>query len=168
MSSSTPATLEELGALTDSIDRWLAEQRTDNPAVAAVERDPGDVRRWFVRIVGEAKDAYTIRFHLRQRTLHYETFFMPAPAENVAELYAHLLRRNLGLYGASFALGEEDGIYLTGHLDRSLVVPDELDRVLGSIYAWVEQYFQPALRIGFASRFTSHVMPPRENDSTSG
>ena len=29
----------------------------------------------------------------------------------------------------------------------------ELDRILGSFYAYVEQCFRPALRIGFASRF---------------
>ena len=32
---------------------------------------------------------------------------------------------------------------------------DELDRILGSLYAWTEQFFRPALRIGFASRFPS-------------
>jgi hypothetical protein len=33
------------------------------------------------------------------------------------------------------------------------VTDDELDRILGSFYAYVEQCFAPALRIGFASRF---------------
>ncbi|MGI9599288.1 MAG: YbjN domain-containing protein, partial [Acidimicrobiales bacterium] len=59
----------------------------------------------------------------------------------------------LKMYGGSFVIGEEDAIILQGHLDRSMIVPDELDRVLGSMYTWVEQFFRPALRIGFASRF---------------
>jgi hypothetical protein len=38
-------------------------------------------------------------------------------------------------------------------LANDAVSEDELDRILGSLYAWVEQFFRPALRIGFASRF---------------
>jgi hypothetical protein len=30
---------------------------------------------------------------------------------------------------------------------------DELDRVIGSLYAFVEQCFPAAIRIGYASRF---------------
>ena len=78
---------------------------------------------------------------------------MPAPEENHAAFYEHLLRRNLKLYGGAFAVGDEDAIFLVGQLDNSSVDEDELDRVLGSLYAWVEQCFRPALRIGFASRF---------------
>lgn len=148
-----PATAEELAELESVIDGWLQTQVDENPVVVAVE--PGGERRWFVRVSGEDKDVYTIRFHLRQRTLFYESHFMPAPEENEAQLYAHLLQRNLKMYGGAFAIGEEDAIMLQGHLDRAMIVPDELDRVLGSLYAWVEQFFQPALRIGFASRFES-------------
>lgn len=57
------------------------------------------------------------------------------------------------MYGGGFVIGDEDAIILQGQLDRVMITEDELDRVLGSVYAWVEQYFQPALRIGFASRF---------------
>ena len=104
-------------------------------------------------VQGDEKDVFTIRFHLRQRTLFYETYVMPAPEENHAAFFEHLLRRNAGLYGAAFAIGEEDAVFLQGQLDDTLIGDDELDRVLGSLYVWVEQFFQPALRIGFASRF---------------
>jgi hypothetical protein len=102
---------------------------------------------------GEEKDVFTIWFHLRQRTLHYETYVMPAPEEDHARFYEHLLRRNLKLYGAAFAIGDEDAVFLVGQLANEAVTSDELDRILGSLYQWVEQYFRPALRIGFASRF---------------
>ena len=68
--------------------------------------------------------------------------------------YEHLLRRNRSLYGAAFAIGDEDAAFLVGQLDNAAVTDDELDRILGSLYAWVEQFFRPALRIGFASRFS--------------
>lgn len=146
------AALDELDA---HIDRWLNQQLLDNPMVGAVERDQPGTRRWFVRVQGEAKDVFTIRFQLKQRTLAYETYVMPAPEENHQRFYEHLLERNLGLFGAAFAIGEEGAIFLRGALHNELVtVDDELDRVLGSLYAWVEQFFQPALRIGYASKFS--------------
>lgn len=150
-----PSTDSELAALAGRIESWLDLQRRDNPVVAAVERDEtSGERRWFVRVRGEAKDVFTIWFHLRQRTLHYETYVMPAPEENAGRLYEYLLRQNLRLHGAAFAIGEEDAIFLVGQIGNEAVDDDELDRVLGSLYAWVERFFQPALRIGFASRFS--------------
>ena len=150
-----PSTEAELDALAGRIEAWLARQLEDNPVVAAVERDEtSGERRWFVRVRGEAKDVFTIWFHLRQRTLHYETYMMPAPEENHGALYEHLLRRNRRLYGAAFAIGDEDAIFLIGQIDNGAVDDDELDRILGSLYQWVEQYFPTALRIGFASHFS--------------
>jgi Putative bacterial sensory transduction regulator len=142
-----------LGALEVLIDGWLAEQLAENPAVAAVDRgEPGE-RRWYVRFRGEQKETFTIWFTLGQRTLHYETYVMPAPIENHAELYEHLLRRNRRLYGAAFTIGDEDAVFLVGQLGVQAIDEGELDRVLGSVYAWVEQFFRPAMRIGFASVF---------------
>ena len=150
-----PWTPAQLDALDARIDAWLAAQKAENPVVAAVERDvESGERRWFVRVRGEQKDVFSIWFHLRQRTLHYETYVMPAPEENHAAFYEHLLRRNLGLYGASFAIGDEEAVFLVGQLDNAAVTDEELDRILGSLYAWVERFFRPALRIGFASRFS--------------
>jgi hypothetical protein len=149
-----PSSEAELEALDARISAWLDGQLAENPVVAAVERDTeSGERRWFVRVTGEQKDVFTIWFTLRQRTLHYETYVMPAPEENHAAFYEHLLRRNLKLYGASFAIGEEDAVFLVGQLDNGAIDEDELDRVLGSLYQWVEHFFRPALRIGFASRF---------------
>jgi len=151
----SPTSTEGLAELDARIDAWLARQLEENPVVAAVERDTeSGERRWFVRLRGEQKDVFTIWFHLRQRTLHYETYVMPAPEENAGALYEHLLRRNLKLYGAAFAIGEEDAVFLVGQLANEAVDDDELDRILGSLYQWVEQFFRPAMRIGFASRFT--------------
>jgi hypothetical protein len=151
---STPSSSEQLDALEARIDAWLAGELDDNPVVVAVERDrESGERRWFVRMRGEQKDVFTVWFTLRQRTLHYETHVMPAPEENAGALYEHLLRRNTRLYGAAFAIGDEDAIFLSGQLANEAIGEEELDRVLGSLYAWVEQYFRPAMRIGFATRF---------------
>lgn len=142
----------QLDALGERLERWMAEQLDENPVVAHFERDPGE-RRWFLRVNGEDKDVYSIWFELGQRTLRYETYVMPAPEENEAEFYQHLLRRNHGMYGLSFEVGEEEAVFLAGRIGVEFVDDDELDRILGTIYSTVERCFRPALRVGFASRF---------------
>ena len=153
MSLDEPASPAELDRVEARIDAWLAEATASNPVVAAVERgEPGE-RRWYVRVHGEEKDVYSIWFTLGQRTLAYETFLMPAPEENQAVLYEHLLRRNLKLYGVQLAIGAEDAIFLVGHVPVAHVDDDVLDWVLGTVYAAVELCFRPAIRIGFATKF---------------
>jgi hypothetical protein len=147
-----PATAAELDRIEVLIDRWLERQLADNDVVAAVDRDP-QARRWFVRMAGDEKDTFSVWLTLDQRTLHYETFLMPAPEENHGRLYEHLLRRNSSLYGVSLAIGAEDAIFLVGQLDVRHLDDDELDRVLGTLYAHTEQFFRPAMRLGYESKF---------------
>jgi hypothetical protein len=152
LSPSTDAELDELQA---HISAWLASELDNNDMVTSLEFDVAGPRTWYVRLLGESKDVITIEFALGQRTLGYETYLMPSPDENHAEFFRHLLMRNLKLYGASFVIGLEDGVYLQGQLDNRLIKTEgELDRVLGSVWTYVEFCFQPALRIGFASRFS--------------
>ena len=149
--ASTPA---QLDAITAGMDAWLEEQLHENPIVDSVEQgEPGE-RRWYVRVKGEDKDVYSVWFTLGQRTLHFETYFMPAPEENTGQCYEHLLKRNNKLYGIAFAVGAEGAIYLVGQLANTAVSNDELDRILGTFYATIDQCFRSALRIGFASRFS--------------
>ena len=147
------ATRAELAALERRIDGWLAEAEATNPLIDAVERSEDGIVRWFVRVLGEDKDVWTAWITLRQRTLQFETYVMPAPEENEAEFYRHLLRRNHSLTGPAFEIGDEDALFLAGSLPVAAVTEAELDRILGSLWAAVELCFRPALRIGFASRF---------------
>lgn len=147
-----PAPPEQLSALEALIEGWLAGQVDENPAVAGVERIEGG-RQWYVRLEGDEKATFGVVLTLGQRTLHYESYLMPAPQEQAAELYEHLLRRNLKLYGCQLAIGEEEAVYLVGQLDVRWIDERELDRVLGTIYLATEQFFRPAMRIGYASVF---------------
>ena len=135
------------------IEAWAARELAENPVVLAVDRDP-ELHRWYVRLKGEEKTTTTVWLTVGQRTLHYESYFMPAPEENAEALYEYLLRVNVRLYGMRFAIGEEDAVYLLGRMPLAAVDEEELDRIVGSVYAYTEQYFRPAMRIGFASRFT--------------
>ncbi len=150
-----PTTLDAVEA---RIDAWFRAQAADHPVVEAVDRGEPGSRRWYVRVRGEEKDVFTLWFTLGQRTLQYETYVMPAPEEDHARFHEHLLVRNRGLYGWHFAIGEEEAVFLVGAVDVApLVAADHLeatlDRLVGSGWAYVEQCFRPALRIGFASRF---------------
>ena len=143
---------DALDRLESDIDGWLLALRADWP-IEAIDREEGDRRRWFVRLRGEDKEFTTVWLTLGQRTLRYETYVMPAPEENAEALYENLLRRNEGLVGAHFSIGIEDAVFLRGELPNHALSEPELDRVLGTLYATVEQTFQGLLRIGFASRF---------------
>jgi hypothetical protein len=118
------------------------------PAVQHVEYDP-ELRRWYVRFGCEGRDAATIYFDLHQRTLRYELYFMPDPPRNQLELYRWLLRRNHTMYGAKFSLGPDGDVYLVGRLPLEHLSESELDRIIGVLFELVEQWFQPAIRLGF-------------------
>lgn len=154
MDEFAPPSPEQRQSALTCIEDWLATLVADNPAVAAVVADEEvDEDRWFVRVNGDAKDVYSVWFSLGQRTLTYETYVMPAPEENHARFYESLLQRNQGFRELAFTIGEESAVFLRGQLDLRNVDTEALDRILGSVYVAVEQCFQPALRIGFASRF---------------
>jgi hypothetical protein len=147
-----PASEEELATFSALIDSWIAGESAVNPLIANVEHDP-ELRRWYVRMRGEEKAIITLWLTLRQRTLHYETYFMPAPEEQLEACYAYLLKANARLFGMRFAIGAEDAVYLVGQMPLSAIDEAELDRVIGSAYAYSEQYFRPAMSLGYASRF---------------
>lgn len=146
------ATPEALDATELLITAWLDGQLHENPVVTAVDREPG-MRRWYVRMRGDEKDTFTLWLTLGQRTLQFETYVLPAPEENFAAFYEHLLRRNLKFNGMAFAIGDEDAVFLVGQLPVGALDEGELDRVLGETYVYVERCFRPAMRIGYATRF---------------
>jgi hypothetical protein len=142
----------ELAVLERQIDEWIGALAAASDRIVAVDRDT-ETTRWYVRMRGDDKEFTTVWLTLGQRMLRYETYVMPAPEENAAELYEHLLRRNDRLVGAHFSIGVEDAVFLRGEMPVGQVTHDELDRILGTLYADVEQCFRALLRIGFASRF---------------
>jgi len=154
MDDFAPPSTEQRQHALDHIENWLLGLVEQNPAVDAVVADEEvDEDRWFVRVNGDAKDVYSVWFTLGQRTLTFETYVMPAPEENHAQFFESLLRRNHGLRELRFSIGEESAVFLRGQLDLRHVDTEALDRILGSVYVAIEQCFQPALRIGFATRF---------------
>jgi hypothetical protein len=120
----------------------------------AVDRQGHDgVDRWYLRLTGDDKDYVTVWLTMRQRTLHHEAQVMPAPETDVERTYEYLLRRNGRLHRARFALGAEDAVYLVGEVAVVDVTEGELDRIVGSSLAYVEDVFATAMAMGFAGRY---------------
>jgi Putative bacterial sensory transduction regulator len=149
----------DVGALIRRVDAFLDAEQAANPLIADIERaapqdlELGASHRWYVRMTGEEKAVVTVWMTVRERTLHYETYVCPAPAENIAEAYEYFLRVNKRLTGMSFCIGGEDALFLQGQI--ALVDVDEIaiDRILGSLYAASEETFPTAMRIGHTSLF---------------
>lgn len=136
------------------LEAYLREQLEEADSVVAVEPDSNN--RWMVRLTGQAKDYTTIWFTVGERTLRYESYFMPDPEENHEELYRYLLLKNAGMYSARFSLADDHDVFITGQIPLSAIDADEIDRIVGSIYANTESYFGRAIRIGYASRITTN------------
>ncbi len=146
------ASPEERAACDAVIERWTAARLAEGGAVVAVDHQP-EADRWYLRLRGDEKDFVTVWLTIRQRTLHHEAQVMPAPEVNVEATFEYLLRRNADLHQMRFTLGAEDAVYLVGEIPVNAVTDDELDRIVGSSLAYVDDSFPTAMSIGFAGRY---------------
>ena len=153
--SAGPLERAELEEVAGRVDSWVDALAQSGPEVLGVDRDHSDVaaRRWFVRLAGEDKAVTTVWLTLRERTLHVETQFMPAPEENVEACFEYLLRSNADLHGLAFCIGWENAVYLVGRVPAEWVDAEALDRLVGGALSWTEEHFRSAMSIGFASRY---------------
>jgi hypothetical protein len=145
---------ELLEAVTARIDAWVDRERSPEGTFGLVAAERQDVadrtasHRWYLRFRGDEKDYITVWLTLRQRTLHHEAQFMPAPEEHREEVLRYLMRRNAELFGMAFSLGSEDAVYLVGRVPAGLVDDDELDRIAGSSIVYVDDHFPTAMSLG--------------------
>ena len=147
---------DELARIEAIIDETLGAALAEIDAVQAVERVPGDKPFWYVRIDGETKQHLSAEFTLGQRTLVVESYFMPEPEENREQVFEHLLVPNAGMHPLQFVIaspGGEKAVYLRGQVDNRDVDADCVDRLLAAVYEYTEQFFVPAMRLGYESRF---------------
>ncbi|HVC14142.1 MAG TPA: YbjN domain-containing protein [Acidimicrobiales bacterium] len=145
---------EQLAVVTARVDAWIERERSPEGAFGLVAAERQDVtdrtasHRWYLRFRGDEKDAITVWLTLRQRTLHHEAQFMPAPEEHREEVLRYLMRRNAELYGMAFCLGAEDAVYLMGRVPAALVDDEELDRIAGSSIVYVDDHYPTAMSLG--------------------
>jgi hypothetical protein len=137
MDSSTKA------ALADILRDTLTERELEFE-----EPDPG---AFFVKLPGSHKLATMTWLVIRDHSLHVEAFFCRKPDENHAAFWRWLLERNAKMYAVAFSADVLGDVYLVGRLPLSSVEPDELDRILGAVLTYSDEWFDTALEIGFRS-----------------
>ncbi|MDQ0843641.1 YbjN domain-containing protein [Streptomyces sp. V1I6] len=118
---------------------------------ADLEWENPDTGSYVVKLPGTRKLSTTCSFLVGKHSLSVNAFVIRHPDENDAAVHRWLLERNLKLYGVSYAIDRLGDIYLVGRLPLSVVTPEEIDRLLGSILEAADGSFNTLLELGFAS-----------------
>jgi len=124
------------------IRAWLAEQELEYE-----ERD--DV--FSFALPGERKLQTPVRLDVGSHALGVHAFVCRRPDEDHERVYRWLLEKNLRLYAVGFGLDPAGDIYLDARLPLSMVTPEELDRLLGSVLTTSDESFNTILELGFSS-----------------
>jgi hypothetical protein len=106
---------------------------------------------YVVTLPGTRKLSTTCSFRLGRHALSLNAFVIRHPDENEPAVHRWLLERNLRLYGIAYATDSLGDIYLTGRLPLSVITPEEVDRLLGSVLEASDGAFNTLLELGFAS-----------------
>ncbi|MFJ2148605.1 YbjN domain-containing protein [Streptomyces microflavus] len=104
-----------------------------------------------VTLPGTRKLSTTCSLIVGKHSLSLNAFVVRHPDENEAEVHRWLLERNLRLFGLSYAIDSLGDVYLAGKLPLSVVTPEELDRLLGTVLEAADESFNTLLELGFAS-----------------
>ncbi|MFF8845697.1 YbjN domain-containing protein [Streptomyces sp. NPDC015127] len=118
---------------------------------AELEWESPDKGSYVVKLPGTRKLSTTCSLLVGRHSLSVNAFVIRHPDENDAAVHRWLLERNLKLYGVSYAVDRLGDIYLVGKLPLSVVTPEELDRLLGTILEAADGSFNTLLELGFAS-----------------
>lgn len=141
-----------LAAVRDFEDEWHGSEHL----LGVEHRDVTDRTasdRWVLRFRGSEKSVIAIWLSLGQRTVVAEAEVMPSPEERAEEVYAYALARNAALFGLTYALGPERGIYLVARLAAAAVDAAELDRICGAIVAELDDAYPTLMSLGFPRQY---------------
>jgi hypothetical protein len=104
-----------------------------------------------VVLPGERKLQTPVRLEVGPHALSVHAFVCRKPDENFEGVYRWLLERNLRMFGVAFGLDALGDIFLDARLPLTVVTPDEIDRLLGSVLTYADESFNQILELGFAS-----------------
>jgi hypothetical protein len=125
-----------------SIIRTTLEERE-------VEFDEAKPGAFLVKLPGSHKLATMTWLVVGDHSLHIEAFFVRRPDENHDAFYKWLLERNARMFAVAFAVDNLGDVYLVGRLPLSAINAEELDRILGSVLTYSDEWFDTALELGF-------------------
>lgn len=106
---------------------------------------------FLVKLPGQHKLATMTWLIIGDQALHVEAFFCRQPDENHAEFYKWLLAKNGGMYGVHFSVDSVGDVYLVGRVPLTAITEEEIDRLLGCVLTYSDDWFDRALELGFAS-----------------
>ena len=106
---------------------------------------------FLVKLPGSHKLATMAWLVVGDHSLHVEAFFVRRPDENHAAFYKWLLERNARMFAVAFAVDNVGDVYLVGRLPLAVVNAEEIDRILGSVLTYSDEWFDTALELGFKS-----------------
>ncbi|MCY0927477.1 YbjN domain-containing protein [Streptomyces sp. H27-H1] len=106
---------------------------------------------YVVQLPGTRKLSTTCSLKAGKHSLSVNAFVIRHPDENAAGVHRWLLERNLKLYGMAYAVDALGDVYLTARLPLSVITPDDLDRLLGTVLEAADGAFNTLLELGFAS-----------------
>lgn len=132
---------DDAAALADVVRSTLEERELEFD-----EAEPGS---FLVKLPGSHKLATMTWLVIGEHSLQVEAFFCRKPDEAHEKFYRWLLERNAKMYAVSFSLDHHGDVYIVGKLPLSAIDTDELDRVLGSVMTYSDEWFDTALEIGF-------------------
>jgi hypothetical protein len=104
-----------------------------------------------VVLPGQRKLQTPVRLEVGPHALSVHAFVCRKPDENFEGVHRWLLERNMRMFGVAFALDPLGDIFLDARLPLSVVTPDEVDRLLGSVLTYADESFNQILELGFAS-----------------
>ena len=104
---------------------------------------------FLVKLPGSHKLATMTWLVAGDHSLHIEAFFVRRPDENHEAFYKWLLERNARMFAVSFAVDNIGDVYLVGRLPLSAINAEEIDRILGSVLTYSDEWFDRALELGF-------------------
>jgi hypothetical protein len=104
-----------------------------------------------VVLPGRRKLQTPVRLEVGSHALSVHAFVCRKPDENFEGVYRWLLERNLKMFGVAFALDALGDIFLDARLPLSVVSPEEVDRLLGSVLTYADESFNQILELGFAT-----------------
>ncbi|WP_328538054.1 YbjN domain-containing protein [Streptomyces sp. NBC_00344] len=118
---------------------------------AELEWESPEPGSYVVKLPGTRKLSTTCSLIVGKHSLSVNAFVIRHPDENEAGVHRWLLEQNLRLFGVSYAIDSLGDIYLVGKLPLTVVTPDEIDRLLGSVLEAADGPFNSLLELGFAS-----------------
>jgi hypothetical protein len=104
-----------------------------------------------VELPGEKKLKTVVSVVVGDTALSAVAFVIRNPDEGHEDVYRYLLRKNLRLPGAGYAIDRSGDVYVVARLPLSAVDADSLDALFGVLLDAADSHFNELLALGFLS-----------------